>query len=149
MERVDSMTIRKLPFSILLFDIDNFKSINDTYGHHIGDTVLEKTSSIIQEHIRPIDIAGRYGGEEFIIILREASLEEAGEVGNRIRKAFLCTDWSKDDLHVSISGGVAENSIDSETPVLHLADALMYQAKRNGKNRIERPVHYDDSNRLM
>ncbi len=138
---------RKESLSILLFDIDNFKKINDTYGHPAGDVVLKKLAAIILAYIRKkrpfreIDFAARYGGEEFIIILRRSGLKEAVQVaGERLRKQVEATrfEWEGNVIPVTISVGVAtlrpgENVPD---PMVRRADVALYEAKRAGKNRV-------------
>ena len=138
---------RKEPLSVLLFDIDNFKKINDTYGHPAGDMVLKKLAAIILAYIRKkrpfrdIDFAARYGGEEFIIILRRSGLKEAALVaGERIRKQVEVArfEWEGTAIPVTISVGAAtlrsgENVPD---PMVRRADAALYEAKRTGKNRV-------------
>ncbi len=138
---------RKEPLSILLFDIDNFKKINDAYGHPAGDMVLKKLAGIILAYIRKkrsfreIDFAARYGGEEFIIILRRSGLNEAAlSAGERIRKQVEAArfEWEGTVIPVTISVGVAtlrsgENVPD---PMVRRADAALYDAKRSGKNRV-------------
>lgn len=142
---VREVNVRKQPLSVILFDIDDFKKINDTYGHPAGDMVLKKTASVILAFIRKrrpfreIDFAARYGGEEFIIMLRRAGLKEtAGIVAERIRKKIEETkfEWEGKPIRVTVSLGVAalhpgENVPD---PMVHRADAALYKAKKAGKN---------------
>lgn len=139
--------VRKEPLSVILLDLDNFKKINDTYGHPAGDRVLKKTAEIILSFIRKrrpfreIDFAARYGGEEFILMLRKAGLKEAARVAaERIRKKIEATEfeWEGTRIPVTVSLGVAtlhpgENVPD---PMVHRADAALYQAKEAGKNRV-------------
>jgi len=142
---VREASARNQPLSIILMDIDNFKQINDTYGHPAGDMVLKKVAAIILAFIRKrrafreIDFAARYGGEEFIIILRKAGMREAAEIAaERIRKKVEETrfEWEGKTVRVTISLGVAvrhsgENVPD---PMVHRADAALYRAKAAGKN---------------
>ncbi|MFH0984794.1 MAG: diguanylate cyclase [Candidatus Omnitrophota bacterium] len=138
--------VRKKALSIILFDIDNFKKINDTYGHPAGDMVLKKTAAILVAFIRKrrpfreIDFAARYGGEEFIIMLRQAGLMPAESVAERIRKKIeeARFEWEGKLISVTVSLGVAtlrpgENMPDS---MVHRADAALYKAKESGKNRV-------------
>lgn len=137
----------KTPLSVLLMDIDNFKSINDTYGHGAGDSVLKKTAKILQNNIRqrrPLhhtDMAARYGGEEFILMLRGSKLEDAaGKTGERVRREIEKTsfEWEGKKLTVTISIGAATLHPDEEIPdrMVRRADEALYQAKRTGKNRV-------------
>jgi len=142
---VREVNVRKQSLSVILFDIDDFKKINDTYGHPAGDMVLKKTASVVLAFIRKrrpfreIDFAARYGGEEFIIMLRRAGLKEtAGIVAERIRKKIEETkfEWEGKPIRVTVSLGVAvlhpgENVPD---PMVHRADAALYKAKKAGKN---------------
>ena len=128
-------------------DIDFFKSVNDTYGHAAGDLVLKTVSRIIKLQLRDYDIAGRYGGEEFAILLPFTKLEEAKMVAERLRKAVenkkidiskINTESSEKNISVTISLGVAEYSKeDSEETLLQNADKALYKAKENGRNRVE------------
>ncbi len=131
---------RKL--SIIMMDIDYFKKINDNFGHLFGDTVLKKVSAIIKENIRKVDIAGRYGGEEFLIILPETNILPAFCLAERVRKGVEAYDWnvlfdSKDKISITISGGVAEMDEENYIALLKKADNMLYLAKDNGRNRIE------------
>ncbi len=147
---VREASVRKQSLSIILLDIDNFKKINDTYGHPAGDMVLKKTAALILAFIRKrrpfreIDFAARYGGEEFIIMLRKAGLQEAAEVAaERIRKKIEETkfEWEGKLIRVTVSLGVAERHSGENVPdaMVHRADAALYKAKEAGKNcvRIE------------
>ena len=140
-------SIRRQPLSVILFDIDNFKKINDTYGHPAGDIVLKRTAAIMLAFIRKrrpfreIDFAARYGGEEFIIMLRKASLREAAEgAAERIRKKIEETkfEWEGKQISVTVSLGVATLRPGENVPdaMVHRADAALYKAKETGKNRV-------------
>jgi diguanylate cyclase (GGDEF)-like protein len=128
-------------FSLLMFDIDDFKVINDTYGHQVGDDVLREVASILLESSRETDIVARYGGEEFVTILPDSSKEEAFTLADRIRQnicdhAFLMRD--KGSIRISISGGVATFPEDGQTAeeLLHNSDLALYDAKRRGKKQV-------------
>ncbi|MBN2436234.1 MAG: diguanylate cyclase [Spirochaetes bacterium] len=123
--------------SLIMFDLDFFKNINDTYGHLFGDRVLESVSSIIQNNIRNVDLAGRYGGEEFMIILPKASLKQAVETAERIRDAIENCLFENVDLKVTISGGVAECIKENSKELVSRADNLLYKAKEGGRNNIQ------------
>ena len=128
-------------------DIDFFKSVNDTYGHAAGDLVLKTVSRIIKLQLRDYDIAGRYGGEEFAVLLPFTKLEEAKMVAERLRKAVenkkidiskINTESPQKNISVTISLGVAEyNNGDSEDILLQNADKALYKAKESGRNRVE------------
>jgi len=144
---VREANLRKQPLSVILLDIDNFKKINDSFGHPAGDMVLKKTAAIILAFIRKrrpfleIDFAARYGGEEFIIMLRRAGLQEAAETAaERIRKKIEETkfEWAGKEIRVTVSLGVAARHLGENVPdpIVHRADAALYKAKESGKNRV-------------
>jgi len=138
----------KKPLSVIMLDIDNFKSINDTYGHLAGDNVLKQVARIIRSSIREIDLAGRYGGEEFIIIAPETSLSGAIKLAERIRynieNSCLHLDNKNKNIFVTISAGIrcktpskTYDICKESKSLIDEADDALYQAKRNGKNRFE------------
>lgn len=125
-----------LPLSVLMFDIDKFKSINDTFGHHIGDEVLIAIGKLWHDDSRKIDIAGRYGGDEFVVVLPETDLIGAMLYAERIRKDISSMKFSKTDVKTSISGGIAEYSGQDALELIKEADKYLYKSKENGRNRI-------------
>jgi len=126
--------------SCLMIDIDRFKDINDTYGHLVGDAVLVAVARVIKENIRQIDIQGKYGGEEFCVILTETDVQESQFVAERIRQALQDTSIQAYDetLRVTISIGIAGFPNDSQdlTALVDKADQALYQAKETGRNRV-------------
>lgn len=131
----------KLKLSVLMIDIDNFKKINDTYGHLVGDRVLREVSKMITHNLREIDFVARYGGEEFVVILLETDKSGALFVGERIRKEIEAKKIRAFDetLSVTVSVGVATypNNARSSGIFLEVADKALYSAKNKGKNRVE------------
>jgi diguanylate cyclase len=129
----------KTPLCIGLLDIDNFKRLNDTLGHHVGDQALIHLSNVIKEALRPTDSVARYGGEEFIIVLPGVDLEEAAATLERLqreltKKFFL---HENDRILVTFSAGVAQRAPEeAQQDVIDRADKAMYQAKHTGKNRV-------------
>lgn len=123
-------------FSLLMLDIDKFKAVNDRYGHQFGDEVLRVVSDVIRLSIRSVDIAGRYGGEEFMIILPEVSLSGAVPVAERIRRGVEAVCFAKSEVKITVSGGAAEYNGSIEKLVKQ-ADMLMYMAKEKGRNNIQ------------
>lgn len=123
-------------FCIAIMDVDDFKKINDTYGHLVGDNKLRVISMALKNNFRKSDIAGRWGGEEFLIILPDTDLEAAQIVVERVRQAIeetSCTKLPK----MTVSFGVAEYSGSMQaTELLNRADKALYQAKRTGKNQV-------------
>jgi diguanylate cyclase (GGDEF)-like protein len=122
--------------SVVMFDLDHFKRVNDFFGHQIGDSVLQRVAQIFRYTMRDSDLIGRYGGEEFVIVLPETDCIEAALVAERIRKDVEAQEWSEPQLHVTISGGVSEYSGGNAEQLIRRADSLMYQAKQLGRNRI-------------
>jgi two-component system cell cycle response regulator len=133
---------RGKPLSVLILDIDFFKSINDGHGHDAGDDVLREFSVRIRKSIRNIDLACRYGGEEFVIVMPETDIAVAGMVAERIRRriateAFPIQQGAK-SLEVTISIGIASlgSGGDTAAAMLKRADTALYRAKRDGRNRV-------------
>jgi diguanylate cyclase (GGDEF)-like protein len=125
------------PFSMMLFDIDNFKIINDTYGHRAGDAVLIEMSSLIQKNIRLTDTLFRVGGEEFVILCPNTTLYEAIDVAEKVRKVVESDLHTITNQRITISIGVSEVKIsDAEDTLYRRVDGLMYRSKQNGKNRV-------------
>ncbi len=123
--------------SILLFDIDFFKKVNDQFGHLAGDQVLVDLSKNVSSTLRKTDYFGRYGGEEFLVIMPKTDLEMAYFFANRIRAKIETMRWAFSDDHtVTVSGGVVENSGEDINKMIHRADELLYYAKENGRNQI-------------
>lgn len=125
----------KYSLSAIMIDIDHFKDVNDTYGHQVGDEVIIKISEIISLNIRKSDIFGRWGGEEFIIILPKTNIEEAFIVAENIRKKVEIHDFDKVGKK-TISLGISEFDFDEDAlEFVKNADAAMYEAKNNGRNK--------------
>jgi diguanylate cyclase (GGDEF)-like protein len=125
-------------FSCIILDIDNFKAINDTYGHPVGDEVIKETAQNIASQLRDADSVGRYGGEEFLIILPNTSVAEAKQVAEKIRITVENATVGKQKLSVTVSLGLSDTLIASPTTqeeMLHNVDVALYQAKEKGKNR--------------
>lgn len=123
--------------SILLFDIDFFKKVNDQFGHLAGDQVLVDISKNVSSGLRKTDYFGRYGGEEFLVIMPKTDLETAYFFANMIREKIEKMSWDfSDGFTVTISGGVVENEGEDINMMIHRADSLLYYAKENGRNKI-------------
>lgn len=123
------------PLSVIMLDLDNFKDINDTKGHVFGDCVLVETAKIILANTRRDDISGRYGGEEFLVILPKTSLDEAIERAESIRHAIE-KHYEHDNVSLTISCGIKVYEGETISEFIHAADLNLYQAKREGKNRV-------------
>ena len=140
------------PLSILLLDIDHFKHVNDTYGHPAGDQVLREFAGRLSAELRIGDTAGRWGGEEFLVILPRTDLPGATEVAERIRATTAATPITADQQQISItvSVGCATGRDESPKHLLDRVDALLYQAKDNGRNQIvtdDLDARVDDTHR--
>lgn len=128
-----------VPFGILFMDIDYFKQFNDTYGHDVGDCVLKFVADTLVRNSRPFDVIGRWGGDEFIGIMRKVSRRQLAYLGNRLRTlveaSYIQTE--SDKLHVSISiGATLRCDNDSMETLIKRADTLLYESKRAGRNRL-------------
>ena len=127
------------PVTVLIFDIDHFKGINDRFGHPAGDEILKLFSAIVVNNLRISDLSGRIGGEEFAALL-PCALEEGVLVAERVREAFAASDIVVEEgkVDTTVSIGVAGGPAGTELEVLlAAADTALYQAKRGGRNRVE------------
>jgi diguanylate cyclase (GGDEF)-like protein len=130
-------------FSLLMLDIDRFKPVNDTYGHHVGDRVLRKVAEVLTTDMREVDTVARYGGEEFVIILPETTEEEAHAVAQRIRTAVEAEEFRVDEsrcesITISIGLAVFGKDASSARHLVQCADAALYVAKGQGRNKVVR-----------
>ena len=123
-------------FSVLMADVDHFKAYNDSFGHPAGDEVLKRVAAILRDSTRTVDCAARYGGEEFAVIMPETNAEGAIQLAERIRARIAAERFSGKQITLSI--GVASFPRDASTPqsVIGVADAALYQAKRDGRDRV-------------
>ncbi|MCS5421696.1 MULTISPECIES: GGDEF domain-containing protein [Psychrilyobacter] len=124
--------------SVVMLDVDDFKKINDKYGHQTGDEVLKKISEFIKSNLREIDLFGRYGGEEFIIILPETNIEKSFYIAERIREEVENIRYDNENIKTTISLGVIEVVDENQNEIIRKVDKLLYKAKANGKNRVEK-----------
>ncbi|MGC8555360.1 MAG: diguanylate cyclase [Candidatus Acidulodesulfobacterium sp.] len=124
------------PLSLIMFDIDHFKSINDTYGHETGDIILKEISSIVKESLRTTDFFARYGGEEFMVIAPETPLKTALELAKRLRYKIEKHDFNIGQS-VTCSFGITEvKDNDTSQSIIHRADGALYEAKDTGRNKV-------------
>lgn len=138
--RLAAYHAQQLPFGLLLFDIDHFKKVNDTYGHLAGDTVLKMVAGTISGVLRPLDTLARFGGEEFVVLVPNCNAEYLYVVGERIR-ILIETSWldleDGSRLKVTISGGGAMvQPNDQVSTLIERADRRLYQSKETGRNRV-------------
>jgi len=133
-------------FCLLMLDIDRFKPLNDTYGHHIGDRVLRRVAQVLTQDMREVDTVARYGGEEFVIILPDTTEDEAYSVAQRIRAAveaepFRVNDDRNEQITISIGLAVFGKDASTGKQLVRRADAALYVAKGQGRNKV---VRYSD-----
>lgn len=142
-ERFDEMhklcVRREKPSTALMLDIDHFKRINDTYGHQAGDKVIKMLAALIKRCVRETDLAGRYGGEEFAIILNDSTVDDAKAVAERIRQFAqrLVVEHDDESINFTVSLGLAQFSPDFKGAMtwLECADQALYEAKEKGRNQ--------------
>ena len=144
MESLKSETARaerlERPLTIVLIDVDRFKSVNDAYGHEAGDKVLVRIATAIRNGVRDYDLCGRWGGEEFMVIMPEVTAAEGAAVVERMRQAIVDIEMmaADDALQISASFGIAERRLGEHiSDTINRADVALFDAKRNGRNRYE------------
>lgn len=130
----------KEPYTLLLFDLDDFKAFNDTYGHVEGDQVLRRIGQVVKKCIRQTDSGYRYGGEEFTILLPMTTCANGAIIAERIRRTFkkeIFSPGSEQSVHMTISTGIGQLKFHEDMKsFIHRVDQLMYQAKKSGKDRV-------------
>jgi diguanylate cyclase (GGDEF)-like protein len=129
-------------FSVVLLDVDNFKKLNDTYGHGVGDRVLREVATVMRRNMRGVDIPARYGGEEFAFILPRTGMLDAHAVAERLRQDLSEARIAADDKVVRVTASLGlssfpESGAESADEMVKLADTALYRAKQTGKNRVE------------
>ncbi|MBN1799774.1 MAG: diguanylate cyclase [Spirochaetales bacterium] len=127
----------KQPLSLAMIDLDHFKKVNDTYGHQTGDNVLVTIAQVIKEEIRETDNAGRYGGEEFLLVMPETDSVQAFIALERLRKRIESQKWEQQGLKLTMSAGVKQYMDETAVCFIKKTDDLLYLAKKKGRNRIE------------
>ena len=149
LEKIESELNRALrhgsPISLLMLDIDFFKRINDEYGHPTGDEVLKGIGRVLRESCRVYDVPGRYGGEEFCVVLPETKLGNTTTVAERIRSRLASAPIDAGDVAISVTASIgvagmdatAEDAVLSAAMLIDRADRALYSAKRQGRNRVE------------
>ncbi|CAH2214889.1 sensor domain-containing diguanylate cyclase [Tepidibacter aestuarii] len=137
-KEIQKSCILKSDLSIIMIDIDHFKKINDNYGHQFGDDVLVEISKYIKKYIDKNGFVGRYGGEEFLIVLPNSNIENTYKKAEKIRNGIKNIRFNNKDAVVTISGGAVQFKEESSKDIVNKADNLLYKAKENGRDRIER-----------
>lgn len=132
----------KQNLAVFMFDIDEFKKVNDTYGHHAGDFAIQRLADVVKRNIRSSDLVARFGGDEFIILITSTTAERVHAFVEKLRELISASDIKvpgiEAPLRITISGGLAIYPVhgQSSAELLHAADDALYEAKRNGRNRI-------------
>lgn len=129
------------PFSIILLDIDKFKSVNDTYGHQVGDSLLQAIAKLLKANVRLEDAVGRWGGEEFLILLPSSNVEAAHLLAEKLRGVIEAEDFAYAGSRTASFGVATYYSNDDETSMVARADESLYRAKENGRNRVEVEIY--------
>ncbi len=124
-----------LPMSVLIIDIDHFKTINDTHGHQFGDKVIVEVAKMMQLNCRETDFIGRYGGDEFLLVLTNTTNDKAYEICDRLRKSIEKITFDN-SCTVTVSCGLKNHHDETDDELIKHADEALYQAKKNGRNRI-------------
>lgn len=143
-QRMQNLSIRySHDISIIILDIDNFKNINDSYGHSVGDSVIISLANILTDNVRKSDVVARYGGEEFVILLYNTGLDFGKVIAENIRKDVeeSTVNYKKEKVKFTVSIGIAQFNLKEDVKkienTINRADKLLYAAKTNGKNRVE------------
>ena len=136
--------------TIMMLDIDHFKSINDEFGHQVGDVVLVEVAQIIKRNLRNTDIAGRYGGEEFLIILPQTNLNNGLQVAERIRRQVEVEGFEDRKEGITVSIGISQHQGEEMVDYIERSDQLLYRAKRRAATGLsaKQPVFVLSSQRL-
>lgn len=149
MEKIESEMNRALrhgaPISVLMLDLDHFKNVNDSFGHSVGDEVLKSVGQVLRESCRVYDVPGRYGGEEFCIVLPETRINNTTGVAERIRSRLAQTQLAIGGQSISVTASIGVAGMDSSSgesvlsaaALLERADRALYAAKNHGRNRVE------------
>ena len=134
------------PFALVLMDLDRFKFVNDFYGHLEGDVVLQRVGHILEQNCRRSDVVARYGGDEFVILMPETTVEQARQLANKLR-GWVASDPLLRDKNITASFGIAGFPVHGSTPqeLIQVADSSMYLSKHQGGNSVSSAEHYDAS----
>jgi len=136
-EEIQRSKRHRFPMSMMLLDVDEFKSYNDTYGHPAGDTALKILANVLQDILRGADVAARYGGEEFAVLLPQTTSSEAGVIAERLRQRIEHTVFPKRKVTVSIGIASCSNEIETPEDIIGAADHALYEAKNHGRNNVQ------------
>lgn len=135
-EEIQRSKRHRFPMSLMMLDVDEFKSYNDAFGHPAGDTALKIVANILQDILRGADVAARYGGEEFAILLPQTTSTEAAAIAERLRQRIEHTEFPKRKITVSIGIASCSNEVDTPDDLIGAADHALYEAKNHGRNNV-------------
>lgn len=138
LEKIHAESVRyEYSYCVVMVDIDWFKKVNDTYGHQVGDEVLQDFAQVLNKHVRSTDLIGRYGGEEFLIVFSHTAQQMASEMTQKIKDDIVNTHFSSEKIDITASFGLAESKKGFEyKDIIRFADKALYQAKGSGRNCI-------------
>ena len=135
-EEIQRSKRHRFPMSLMMLDVDEFKSYNDAFGHPAGDAALRIVAGVLQDILRGADVAARYGGEEFAILLPQTTSSEAAVIAERLRQRIERTEFPKRQVTVSIGIAAISNDLDTPADVVGAADHALYEAKNHGRNNV-------------
>lgn len=124
------------PMAFVMLDVDHFKSYNDTFGHPAGDEALKIVASVIRETLRDADVAVRFGGEEFAILLPQTTDSEAANIANRVRQNVAATEFPHRTVTISVGVASCSSEVCAQMDMISAADQALYRAKAEGRNRV-------------
>jgi len=133
----------RVPVVLLVLDVDHFKRVNDVHGHHVGDDVLKTVAEACRDALRPLDALARWGGEEFVMLLPETTLEDGIRVAERVRTAVATRVIRRNDVSLQLTASIGVVGVPDSAAtydldrLVHLADSAMYLAKQSGRNRVD------------
>ncbi|MCT4592977.1 MAG: diguanylate cyclase [Anaeromicrobium sp.] len=137
-KEIEKSREKNISLCVIMYDIDKFKRVNDIYGHQCGDMILKIVAETIKNHVGPRGVVGRYGGEEFLVILFKQNLQEAYVLGEEIRNKIKELSFQYEELKITISGGIVQFKSENPQELVNKADNLLYKAKEQGRDRIEK-----------
>jgi diguanylate cyclase (GGDEF)-like protein len=136
-EEIQRSKRHRFPMSLMMLDVDDFKSYNDAFGHPAGDAALRIVANVLQDILRGADVAARYGGEEFAILLPQTTSNEAAAIAERLRQRIEHTEFPKRKVTVSIGIAACSNDIETPEDIISAADHALYEAKNHGRNNVQ------------
>ena len=136
-EEIQRSKRHRFPMSLMMLDVDEFKSYNDAFGHLAGDAALRIVAQVLQDILRGADVAARYGGEEFAVLLPQTTSVEAAAIAERLRQRIEHTEFPRRQVTVSIGIAAISNELDTPADLIGAADHALYEAKNHGRNKVQ------------